>query len=346
MPQETKIIDLRSDTVTKPTKEMREAMYRAEVGDDVYGEDPTVNRLEEKAAALVGKEAALYVPSGTMGNQIAVLTHTARGDEVILDEESHICYYEVGSPAMLAGVQLKPVAGLLGPEGPDRLRAALRPENIHFPRTRLVCLENTFNRGSGTVMSPEMMANLYNLARERGLSVHLDGARIFNAAVASDIDVKEFTRYCDSVMFCLSKALAAPVGSLLAGDADFIARARKYRKALGGGMRQAGVLAAAGLVALDRIPELAEDHKNAKVLAAGLAELPGLKIDLPRVQTNIVVVEVAKQPGAATFAAALEARGIRCSSFGPDQLRFVTHLDVSRNDIEYVLQVAREILQE
>jgi len=334
---------LRSDTVTRPTEEMRRAMARAEVGDDVFGEDPTVIRLEEEAASLVGKEAALFVPSGTMGNQAAVLAHTERGDEVVADADAHVYYYEVGSPAMLAGVQIRPVHRLLSPEGVDRLKAALRPPDIHFPRTRLLCLENTFNRGGGTVVPAEGMAALYALAKERGLAVHLDGARIFNAAVASGIPAAAFTRYCDSVMFCLSKGLAAPVGSLLAGTKAFIERARKYRKALGGGMRQAGVLAAAGLVALKRIPELAGDHHNARVLAEGLAALKSLKIDLSAVQTNIIVAETVG-PTSAEVIAILGERGVRCVAFGPRLVRFVTHKDVNRDDIAYALRVARGVL--
>lgn len=337
-------VDLRSDTITLPTDEMRAAMAKAVVGDDVYGEDPTVNQLEQEAAALVGKEAALFVPSGTMGNQIAVLTHTGRGDEVILDSEAHIYYYEVGGPAMLAGVQLHPVNGLLSDKGPELLKAALRSEDIHFPHTSLVCLENTFNRGGGTILPPNIMSEIYAIAKQRGLQVHVDGARIFNAAVSLGIDVREFTQYCDSVMFCLSKGLAAPVGSLLAGSKEFITRARKYRKALGGGMRQAGILAAAGLVALKSIDRLAEDHANAKRLAAGLAKLSGLHIDPVRVQTNIVIVEVKGRLTAAELVNQLAERGVKCSTFGPNLIRLVTHKDVAAEDIEYALAAAKEIL--
>lgn len=339
-----KTVDLRSDTITLPSLEMREAMARAPVGDDVYGEDPTVNRLQEEAATLVGKEAALFVPSGTMGNQIAVLAHTSRGDEVIADGESHIYYYEVGAPAMWAGVSVRPVKGLLGEGGPEVLQSALRPENIHFPSTRLVCLENTFNRGGGTVTDPLAMRQIYELAKENSLQVHLDGARIFNAAAATGCDVREFTDRSDSVMFCLSKGLGAPVGSMLAGDRDFIVRARKYRKALGGGMRQAGVLAAAGLVALKNIRRLAEDHLLARLLAEGMAGLPGLEVDLGRVQTNIVFIKVSGPRTAADVAALLGARGVKCSTFGPDLLRLVTHLNVSPEDIQYTLSVVRELL--
>ena len=339
-----RIVDLRSDTITLPTDEMRQAMASAEVGDDVYGEDPTVKRLEETAASLLGKEAGLFVPSGTMGNQIAVLTHTARGEEVILDAEAHIYFYEVGGPALLAGVQTRQVPGLLSPKGPELLKQSLRPVDIHFPRTSLLCLENTFNRGGGTILPPETMAEFYSIAQERGLKVHVDGARIFNAAVGLGIDVKELAQHCDSLMFCLSKGLAAPVGSLLVGTKEFIERARKYRKALGGGMRQAGFLAAAGLVALNSLDRLALDHANARRLAAGLAKLPGLQVDLEKVQTNIAVIEVTGQQTAADIVRLLFERGIKCGTFGPTSIRMVTHKDVSADDIEYALQVAGEVV--
>jgi len=339
-----KTIDLRSDTVTRPDAKMRAAMAAAEVGDDVYGEDPTVNRLQELGAQLVGKEAALFVPSGTAGNQIALLAHTERGNEVILDEEAHIYYYEAGSPAMLAGVQPRPVRGLLSADGPEVLRRSLRPQNIHFPVTRLICLENTFNRGGGTVMPPAVMAELYNIAVEHGLAVHLDGARIFNAAAALDCEAQELTRYCDSVMFCLSKGLGAPVGSLLAGSREFIEKARRYRKALGGGMRQAGVLAAAGLVALQNIPRLKEDHVHARRLAEGLAGLPGVEVDLTNVQTNMVVVKFTGRLTAADFVRELALKGVKCNTTGPDTVRLVTHLDVAAADIEYSLAAMREVL--
>ncbi|WP_179946700.1 low-specificity L-threonine aldolase [Desulforamulus ferrireducens] len=339
-----RIVDLRSDTVTLPTDDMRQAMASAEVGDDVYGEDPTVKRLEETAASLLGKEAGLFVPSGTMGNQIAVLTHTARGEEVILDAEAHIYFYEVGAPALLAGVQTRPVPGLLSADGPELLKSSLRPVDIHFPHTSLLCLENTFNRGGGTILPPATMAEFYSIAQERGLKVHVDGARIFNAAVGLGIDVKELAKHCDSLMFCLSKGLAAPVGSLLVGTREFIDRARKYRKALGGGMRQAGCLAAAGLVALNSIDRLAQDHANARRLAEGLAKLPGLQVDLDKVQTNIAVIEVTGQQTAAEIVQLLFERGVKCGTFGPSSIRMVTHKDVSAEDIEYALQVAEEVV--
>ncbi len=339
-----KIVDLRSDTVTRPTKEMREAMFRAEVGDDVFGEDPTVKRLEEAGAELAGKEAALFVPSGTMGNQVALLAHTARGNEVIVDAEAHVYYYEVGAPAVLSGVQLRPVEGLHGPDALSLFESAIRDRDIHFPEPALLCLENTHNRMGGTVMEPGMMRLLYEAARERGLAVHLDGARIGNAAVALGCRVSDIARWSDSVMFCLSKGLGAPVGSLLAGSGSFIARARKYRKMLGGGMRQAGILAAAGLVALRLVDRLAEDHRNARVFAEKMAGIPGIKVDLNRVQTNIVLADVfGTGMSSQEFVSALRERGVLAIPFGPNLVRFVTHRDVSRADVEFAASVVVEL---
>lgn len=341
---DVKWIDLRSDTITRPTPEMREAMARAEVGDDVFGEDPTVRRLEEAGAEITGKEAALFVPTGTMGNQVALLAHTNRGDEVIVDAEAHIYYYEVGAPAVLSSVMLRPVQGLHGNGAAGTLEAALRPPDIHFPRTGLVCLENTHNRGGGTAMSPDAMKDLYQLAKSRGLSVHVDGARIFNAAVALGCTVKDLASNCDSIMFCLSKGLCAPAGSLLAGTAAFIGRARKGRKMLGGGMRQgAGILAAAGLVGLDLAGRLAEDHAGARRLAAGLASVPGIRVDLERIQTNIVVADVAGTGlTSGEFCAALAQKGVKAIGFGPTLVRFVTHREVGPADIDTALQAVKE----
>ncbi len=328
------MIDLRSDTITKPTQEMREAMANAEVGDDVYGEDPTVNKLEEVAAELVGKESALFVASGTMGNQVALLSHTERGNEVIVDTAAHIAKYEVGAPAMFAGVQLRLVDDLLLGNTVEKIKNAYREENIHFPVTRLICLENTFNSGGGTIMPPEKMREVYQLAKELNLKLHLDGARIFNAAVACQCDVKEFTKSCDSVMFCLSKGLGAPVGSILAGDKEFIKRARKYRKAMGGGMRQAGI------VALKSIDRLAEDHRNARLLAEGLSQIKGIKVDLERVQTNMVYVEV---DNAAVFVSKLEENGVKANAVAANAVRFVTSREVTREDIEKVIEIVSRI---
>ncbi|MGB3905549.1 MAG: low-specificity L-threonine aldolase, partial [Anaerolineae bacterium] len=286
-----KIIDLRSDTVTQPTRAMREAMYEAVVGDDVFGEDPTVNALEALAAEKVGKEAALFVASGTMGNLVSILTHCRRGDEVIMGDRAHIFIHEVGAAAAFAGVQVHIVPnqpdGMLNPEDVEK---AIRGEDIHFPPTRLVCLENTHNRCGGCVLSPVQMDSVSTPVRERGIAVHLDGARVFNASVSLGVDVKELTRNVDSVMFCLSKGLSAPVGSMVAGSEEFIRRARKNRKMLGGGMRQAGIIAAAGIVALNEmVDRLAEDHANARLLAGGLKEIDGLDVDLNTVQSDIVI---------------------------------------------------------
>jgi len=342
-----RIIDLRSDTLTKPTKEMRGAMANAEVGDDVYGEDPTVNILEKTAASLVGKEDALFVPTGTMGNQIAILTHTNRGDEVILDAGSHIAVFEVGSASMFAGVQLAPIDNLMIGNVGEKIRQAYRTANIHYPVSRLVCLENTHNRGGGTIMMPEAMKAACETAKELGLFLHLDGARIFNAAVGTGLDVKEFTCYCDSVQFCLSKGLSAPVGSILAGEREFIQKARKYRKALGGGMRQAGVLAAAGLEALKLIDRLAEDHANAKILAEGLSRLKGLKIDMQKVQTNMVFVDTTELTiDAAEFAEQMEQNGVRSIPVGAQSIRFVLHKDVTREDVLETVRIAEIIVGE
>lgn len=323
-------IDLRSDTVTKPTAEMRQAMADAEVGDDVYGEDPTVKRLEEEAAAVTGKEAALFVPSGTMGNQIAVLCHTERGDEMLVHEESHIYYYEAGGPALLAGVTARLLPGGRGRFSPGEVAGALRPANTHFPRPRLVCLENTHNRGGGAVWDPGQARAVADFAHGSGLAIHLDGARIWNAAAALSLPVAELCAPADTVMCCLSKGLCAPVGSLLCGPKDLVARARRYRKVLGGGMRQAGVLAAAGLVALRSMRErLSDDHANARFLAEALAAIRGLEVDPREVETNMVRVGTGGQQ-ADRWSEALRERGILANAIGPHTLRLVTHHDVPR----------------
>jgi threonine aldolase len=329
------IIDLRSDTVTKPTPEMRRAMFEAEVGDDVYGEDPTINELEALGARLVGKEAALFVASGTMGNQVAIMSHAGRFDEVIVDSEAHIFHYENAGAAILSSVQLRPVAGLHGPDGQRLLASAIRARDLHAPVSRLVCFENTHNRLGGSVMPPARFAALADLAHSRGLKVHLDGARVFNAAVSLGCDVKELTGPADSVMFCLAKGLCSPVGSLLAGSKEFIDRARKCRKLFGGGMRQAGVLAAAGLISLTQmVGRLAEDHANARRLGELLNEIPGLRVDLATVQSNIVLCDFAGTGlDGPAFVAKLNAAGIKAGTFGPTVIRFVTHKDVSTDDI-------------
>ncbi|MFO7173259.1 MAG: low-specificity L-threonine aldolase [Bacillota bacterium] len=340
-------IDLRSDTVTVPTPEMRRAMYEAEVGDDVYGEDPTVNRLEELAAEILGKEAALFVVSGTQGNQVAILTHTRRGDEVICEAEAHVYFYEVGAIAALAGCQVRPIPGHRGMPAPEAVAAAIRPKNVHFPRTGLICLENTHNRAGGTVLPQDQVEAVCAIAHQHGIPVHLDGARLFNAAVAQGRTARELAAPFDSVMVCLSKGLGAPVGSILAGRRDFIEEARRMRKLLGGGMRQAGVLAAAGIVALTTmVDRLAEDHANARRLAEGIAQIPGLAVDLKTVQTNMVFFDITDSRwDAPRLVAALEAAGVRCNAVGPRRVRWVTHKDVSAADCDRALLILQETLK-
>ncbi len=338
------VVDLRSDTLTLPTPEMREALARAEVGDDVWEEDPTVQRLEALAAERTGKDAALFVPSGTMGNLVSILAHTRPGQEVILDLDSHIFNYEVASAAVIGGVQTRPVPTERGFLSPDQVREAIRPANIHIPPTGLVCLENTHNRHGGTACTPEEIRDVAEVAHARGIPVHLDGARIFNAAVALRRDVAEFTRPVDSVMFCVSKGLSAPVGSLVCGSRGFIARTRRLRKMLGGGMRQVGVLAAAGIVALEKmVDRLAEDHAHARQLADGIATLHGLRIDPAKVQTNIAIFFVDPPGGVEELVAGCTARKVKIHAIGPAAIRCVTHKDVDREDIDRGLEAFREI---
>ncbi|HXG94357.1 MAG TPA: low-specificity L-threonine aldolase [Blastocatellia bacterium] len=340
-------IDLRSDTVTKPTDEMREAMMRAEVGDDVYLEDPTVNRLQERAAEMLGKEAALFVPSGTMGNQICVKLHTEPGHEVITEERSHIFNYEMAAMAVISGTIPRPVRGEDGLLDWPSIEAAIRPRSAYYvAQTGLVTLENTHNMAGGACVPLERMEEICERAHEAGLPVHLDGARIFNAAVALKRDVAELARPADSVMFCLSKGLAAPVGSLIAGTRQFIDRAIKIRKMLGGGMRQVGVLAAAGLVALEKMTKrLEEDHANAQRLARGLAEIPGIKIDPEKVQTNILVFDISGTGITTTeLTARLKARGVLANGINPREMRMVTHKDVSRTDVESALAAIKAVV--
>ncbi len=337
---------MRSDTVTLPTSEMREAMAMAAVGDDVFGEDPTVNRLEEEGAALAGKEAAIFLPSGTMGNLVAVLSHTSRGDAVLLDADSHIFYYEAGGASLAGGVQLWPVSGLHRRETVKKIKDAVRPPNIHFAPARLLCLENTHNRMGGTIMHPGEQENAYDNGKELGLGIHLDGARIFNAAAALGCPVTAFTKRCDSVMFCLSKGLGAPAGSLLAGTASFVDRARQNRKLLGGGMRQSGILAAAGLLALEHRHALVEDHRRARELATGLSALAGLSVDPFPPPTNMVIVytsETGLTPG--EFCSLLENNNIKAIPFGETCVRMVTHRDIDDNDLKQVLHTIETIIK-
>lgn len=334
-----KVIDLRSDTVTLPTDEMRRAMYEAEVGDDVFREDPTINRLEELAAHMLGKEAALFTPSGTMSNLIAVLTHTHPGDEILLGSEAHMFWNEVGGASTLGGVIMRTIPNDdSGRIEPDAVEAAIRPENIHYPPTTLLCLENTHNRCSGAVLTAEFTSAIAQLAHQHGLRVHLDGARIFNAAVALDIPAGELVTPADSVCFCISKGLSAPVGSLLCGNLEFVERARKWRKMMGGGMRQAGVIATAGIVALQKmVSRLAEDHSTAKRLAHGLARIPGITVHLERIQTNIVMFEPPTTLTAPEFIQRMAARGVKFTYPGGRMVRAVTHRMVGNGDIDEAL---------
>jgi threonine aldolase len=337
-------VDLRSDTLTLPTPAMREAMARAEVGDDVWEEDPTVQRLEAEAARRTGKEAALFVTSGTQGNLVSVLAQTRPGQEILLDRDSHILNYEGGGAAVFGGLQTMPVQTERGFLTARQVREHVRPSNIHIPMTGLVCLENTHNRHGGTCCAPEEIEDVAAAAHAHGVPVHLDGARIFNAAVALKRPVGDFTQSVDSVTFCLSKGLAAPVGSIVCGSREFIGRSRRVRKMLGGGMRQVGVLAAAGLVALDTMVErLAEDHDNAGRLARGLAGLPRIQVDPAKVQTNIVIFRVDREGGAQELAAGCLARKVKVHQFGPGAIRCVTHKDVDRQDIDRALDAFREI---
>jgi threonine aldolase len=338
------VVDLRSDTLTLPTPAMREAMARAEVGDDVWEEDPTVQRLEARAAALMATEAALFVTSGTQGNLVSVLAQTRPGQEILLDEDSHIFNYEGAGAALIGGVQTHPLRTARGFLTPAQVRSALRPANIHIPSTGLVCLENTHNRHGGTCCTPDEIAAVAEVAHEAGVPVHLDGARLFNAAVALGRPVADFTRPVDSVTFCLSKGLGAPVGSVVCGDRGLVLRARRIRKMLGGGMRQVGVLAAAGLVAVDTmIDRLAEDHVNCRRLAEGLAALPGIRVDLATVQTNIVIFRVDRPGGGADLVSGALARKVKVHQIGPDAVRCVTHKDVDADDIARALDAFREI---
>ena len=343
-----KTIDLRSDTVTLPTEEMREAIYRAELGDDVFGDDPTVNRFERMAAERVGQEAALLVVSGTMGNLVSILTHCGRGAEVILGDRCHTSVYEAGGISALGSVHPRTVPNQ--PDGTLRLEdieAAIRPDNVHFPRTRLVCLENTHNRCDGAPLTVQYTAQVVELAHRHKLAVHLDGARIVNAAVALGVDVKELTGGVDSLSFCLSKGLAAPVGSVVCGSKSFIAEARRTRKVLGGGMRQAGIIAAAGIVALDKmIDRIHEDHDNAIRLARGIARIDGLSIDLARVQTNILYFDVTRNGlTGEELAKQLGARGVRALSVAPARLRAVTHYGIAADDIDHALSILTDVMR-
>ena len=339
-------IDLRSDTVTKPTPTMRRAMFRAEVGDDVYGEDPTVNRLEDRAAEIAGKEAALFVPTGTMGNQTAIRTHTRPGQEIICDDRSHIVLYEMGGAANLAHCLTRTIASEDGLLGWDAVGARMRGSSDHFQGTGLIAIENSHNVAGGRVYPQKTVAEICENAHKEGIPVHMDGARIFNAAAWLRKTPAEVAAPVDSVMFCLSKGLGAPVGSMLAGSRGFIDEARRVRKGLGGGMRQAGVLAAAGLVALEESPgKIPYDHANARFLAESLVEMPGVEIDPSLVETNILFFDCAGTGmDAGDFSKRLKERGVLANGLGGTRMRLVTHHDVDRQDCETAMAVMREIL--
>lgn len=340
------VIDLRSDTVTRPTPGMRAAMLTAEVGDDVFGEDPTVNRLQERVAEMFGTEAALFVPSGTQSNQIAVRVHTLPGDELVCEETCHIYRFEAGGPAQLSGVTCRAVRGEFGILSPDQLQDKIQPDNEHMVRTRLVCLENTHNSGGGRVYPLETVTAICGWARKHGLRTHLDGARIWNAMVATGVPAREWARHFDTISVCFSKGLGAPVGSALLGPKDLIKKAHRVRKVFGGGMRQAGILAAAALYALDHnIDRLAEDHKNAQLLADAVAETPGLRLDPPDVHTNIVWFTIDPERGTAPQAvAALQEQGVRIIAIGP-QMRICTHLDVTAADAARAAEIIRRTIK-
>ncbi len=335
------MIDLRSDTLTRPSPAMRQAMAAAEVGDDVFGEDPTVNRLQDRVADLLGKERALFVASGTMGNQLCIKTHTRAGDEVIAEAGAHVFFYETAGAAFLSSVQIHQVHGTRGVFAADDVRQAIRPDIYYMPRTRLLCLENTHNRAGGAVYPLDAFASIARVAHDAGLRVHLDGARLWNACVASGETPASYCAHVDSVSVCLSKGLGAPVGSVIAGSRDFIEEARHYRKIFGGGMRQAGILAAAGLYALDHnVDRLAEDHAHALAFATVVGGIPGVVIDMATVQSNIVIMDTAGTGiGAGEWAARCAAAGVRVSQASERTLRAVTHLDVSAEDVRTAAQI-------
>ncbi|HWE96966.1 MAG TPA: GntG family PLP-dependent aldolase [Tepidisphaeraceae bacterium] len=338
------MIDLRSDTVTKPTPAMRRAIAEAEVGDDVFGEDPTVNALERATAELLGKEAAMFVPSGTMANQLAVRLHTRPGDEALMETGAHIFGKEAGAAAALSGVSCRLIEGRRGIFTAGDLIAALRPLDIHHAPARLVCVENTHNVGGGSVWPLATLAELSAAVRSRGLKLHMDGARLWNASVASGVAERAYAEHCDSVAVCFSKGLGAPVGSALAGPAEFIDRGRRFRKMLGGGMRQAGLLAAGALHALRHHRErLAEDHANAKTLAEGLAEIPGIELDTSATETNIVRFRTPDRD-ARMIAKALAGRGILVFDTGPDAIRAVTHLMIGQDNVRKAVRIIGEVM--
>jgi len=342
-----KFIDLRSDTVTKPSKAMRQAIAEAEVGDDVFEDDPTVQKLEEMVSELLGKEKSLFVPSGTMANEVAIKSWTEPGDEVVLEVDSHIYNYEVGAPSVLCGVQMHTLKGKRGVLSAEQILDHIRPQDIHIPPTTLICLENTHNRAGGTIYPIEEIKKIREATKPLGIKMHLDGARLWNATVATGIPLDQYARWFDSVSVCLSKALGAPIGSVITGDSDFIQTARRNRKMFGGGMRQVGIIAAAGIYAIENnFNRLIEDHRNAKALAQGLSKIPKISVDLESVQTNIVVIDI-KESGMEVEEALekLKERNVLAVPFGKTQIRCVTHLDVNRDDIYQALEVFKQIFE-
>lgn len=340
-----KWIDLRSDTVTHPTMEMRKAMCEAEVGDDVYGDDPTVNRLEEMAAQIMGKEGSLFVPSGTFGNQLCIFTHTRRGEEVLIPEANHILWHEVGAASVIAGVQLRTLCAPTGKIDLAEIAGKVRDDDIHYPKTGLICMENAHS--SGCAVPLENMREVHALAKSKDIPLHLDGARIFNAAVALHSTARDLTACCDSVMFCLSKGLCAPVGSMVAGTGDFIRRARKNRKLMGGGLRQAGILAAAGIIALEKmVDRLAVDHEHARTLADYLEEIDGVRVCRDRLDINMVFFRIDRPGFAATeLVLALKERGILVNPPENGEFRLVTHFWIKRESLDKVAKAIRDALR-
>lgn len=338
-----KSIDLRSDTITKPTREMRQAMLEAEVGDDVFGEDPTVNKLQEKCAQLSGKEKALYVPSGCMANQLAVKAHTQPGDEVICESECHIFNYETAAPAILSNVQMMTVRGKYGVMQPEEIKKFVRTGEYYFPRTRLICLENTHNRAGGVIQPLEVIKKISEFAKANDIKMHMDGARIFNASVETGISVKEYASYFDSISFCFSKGLGAPVGSILCGPADFITIAHKWRKIIGGGMRQAGVIAAAALYALENnTARLKEDNDKAKYFAEEISKIKEISINLEMVHTNIVIFANSKY-SKPDLISKLKEKGVFISAGSFENLRAVFHLDVTMEEVKEAVNIFRTL---
>jgi threonine aldolase len=342
-----KKIDLRSDTITLPTSAMRTFMIRAKVGDDVFGEDPTVNDLQNMIAELLDMEAALFVSSGTQANQISINTHTNPGNEVICDYNSHIFNYEAGSAASLSGVQLHPILGKNGHPTVEQIKEAIRPQDDHFPQTKLICLENTHNRAGGTIYPIDEIKKIHDLAREHNLKLHLDGARLWNAAIATGKNLKEYAVYFDSVSLCFSKALGAPVGSIVVGSEEFVTKAHSYRKAYGGGMRQVGILAAGCIFAVENhFERLSEDHNNARLLAEGLNNLGPFRVNLDSVQTNIVVADIEHETlDAFEIVRRLEENNILSIAFGLHKIRFVTHLNITQADIESCLHITSNLFK-